>query len=136
MWPFSKKLEDVVLKSKTIKVSGVKITIKKLDPSSYIDGSQTMLQEYDTYKLGPKPSNNEDLKKQIEKTKEHYRDVFMASVVEPKLKRKSADPEGLLVDHLFTDWEFATELYQEILYLTYGKKKLRLALLRAKRSLK
>lgn len=127
MWPFSKKLEDVVLKTKTIRVFGVKFKIKKIDPSSYLDGSKTMLQEFDTYKLKEKPSQ-EDTKKQVENTRAHYRDVFLSSVVEPKLKRKWDDPDGLFVDHLFTEWELAHLLYSNIIEYTYGKKKLKLEL--------
>lgn len=122
MWPFSKKLEDVLGRTKDIKILGIHFKIKKIDPTAYLDGSKVMLQIYDTYKLGnAKPEI--DQTKAYEKMKEHYRDVFMASIVFPKLKRKP-DGEGIPVDNLFTEWELAHQLYNEIMQYTYGKKKL------------
>lgn len=53
----------------------------------------------------------------------HCKDVFMSSIVEPKLKRNVGDGDGLLVDNLFTDWSLVDELYLAIFEYTYGKKK-------------
>jgi hypothetical protein len=122
MWPFSKKLEDVLNKTKTVRIHGVVFKIKKIDPTAYLDGSKVMLQAYDTYKVSKQSTElNEST---LLKVKEHYRDVFLASVVYPKLRRKEG--EGLLVDHLFTEWDLAHELYAKIMELTYGKKKMKL----------
>lgn len=124
MWPFSKKLEDVLCRTKAVKVHGVKIEIKKIDPTNYLDGSKVMVQVYDTYKIG-KEQPPEVTTALMNKMKDHYRDVFMAAIVSPKLKRKPTDPDGLLVDYLFTDWDFAHELYGKIMENTYGKKKVK-----------
>ena len=119
MWPFSKSIEDVLYKTKDVRILGVKFTIKRIDPTAYLDGSKVMLQTFDTYKIEKTP---EAANKNIEKVKEHYRDVFMASVISPVLTRKPGEP-GIPVDHLFTEWELANELYTNIIEHTYGKKK-------------
>ena len=121
MWPFYKKLEDVLRRTKVIVVHGIKFEIKKIDPTAYLDGSKAMVQLYDVYKVGSKdqaPPINDAL---MNKVKDHYKDVFMASVVRPVLRRK--DGEGILVDNLFTDWDLAHELYSKIMEHTHGKKK-------------
>ena len=120
MWPFDRKLEDVLAKTKTIRLHGVKFKIKKIDPTAYLDGSKAMIQQYDIYKVGKSTQEFND--SAIGKVKDHYRDVFMASIVSPKLIRKDGD--GLLVDHLFTEWNLAHDLYAAIMEHTYGKKKL------------
>lgn len=121
MWPFSKSLESVLNKTKSVRVHGVKFDIKKIDPSNYLDGSKVMLQLYDVYKVG-NTASPEVTQKTMEKVKEHYTDIFMSSVVSPKLKRKP-DGDGLLIDNLFTEWNLAHELYAKIMEYTYGKKK-------------
>lgn len=122
MWPFSKSLESVVLKTKKIRVHGVKFEIRKIDPSDFLDGSKVMIQTYDTYKK-EKSQSPEVSASILNKVKEHYRDVFMSSVVSPKLRRNDKDT-GLLVDNLFTEWDLAHELYAKIMEFTYGKKKI------------
>jgi hypothetical protein len=125
MWPFSKKLEDVLYKKKIVYVHGVKFIIKKIDPSDFLDGSKVMLQLYDTYKVVDK-KNHEAAEKDLSKVKAHYSDVFLSAVLFPKLSRKDNDG-GLPVAHLFTEWELAHELYAKILQHTYGKKKFKRA---------
>lgn len=130
MWPFNKNLEDVLDAKKQIRVHGVKFIIKKIDPSNFLDGSKVMLQIYDTYQVDKtSPMVNDSAT--LDKIKTHYKDVFMASIVSPKLVRK--DSGGLLVDNLFTEWDLAHELYSEIMLHTYGKKKI-LKLLSQKKS--
>jgi hypothetical protein len=90
-----RKIEDLLYKR--VVLHGVEFVIKRLDPSNFLDGS---------------------------KIKEHYRDVFMAAVVSPALKRKP-EGDGLLVDNLFTEWNLSHELYFSIMEFTYGKKKLK-----------
>jgi len=121
MWPFNnKKLEDILFKK--VVVHGVQFKIKKLDPTNFLDGSRVMLQTFDVYRLN-KPSE-ESAKISLEKIKDHYRDVFMSSIVEPKVKRKE-EGEGLFIDNLFTDWDLSHELYGRIMEYTYGKKKMK-----------
>lgn len=130
MWPFKKKtVYDLFFKS--ISVHGVIFQIQKLDPIAFLDGSKAMLQTFDIYKL---KSSEAEQQASLAKIKEHYRDVFMAAVVEPKLKRKPEDKEGLFVDHLFTEWDVANQLYANIMEFTYGKKKLKRATLPALKS--
>jgi hypothetical protein len=122
MWPFKQKnLEDHLAEIKRVNVQGIIFKFKKIDPSNFMDGSKVMLQIFEIYKIDPKRSDEENVKN-LGKIKEHYRDVFMAAVVEPKLKRKP-DEEGILVDNLFTDWVMCHELYAHIMEYTYGKKK-------------
>lgn len=120
MWPFTKKLEDVLFKR--IVVHGVEFLIKKIDPTNFMDGSKVMIQAFDIYKM-QKPTE-ENAKVSLEKVREHYRDVFMSCVLSPKLKRKETEPDGLYVEHLFTDWDFSHELYAKIMEHTFGKKKI------------
>lgn len=121
MWPFNKDLDEVLFKPKTVRVHGVKFIIKKIDLTNFLDGSKVMLQVFDTYKVGGK-DNAVIPPEKIDKIKDHYRDVFMASVKEPKLSRKPATQGELFVDHLFTEWDLAHRLYSHIIEYTYGKK--------------
>ncbi len=121
MWPFSKRLEDVIYKTISVRIHGVKFLIKKLDPANHLEGNKVMLQLYDIYKVEKR--SNEAVAKDMEKVRAHYKDVFLCSVVEPKLARKEGDA-GLPVEHLFTEWDFANDLYAKIMEYTYGKKKM------------
>jgi hypothetical protein len=123
MWPFNRSLESVLHSTKSVRVHGVKFTIKKIDPSNYLDGSKVMISIYETYKVGP-TTPTEVTTKTIEKIKEHYRDIFMAAVQSPKLRRNDST-DGMLVDNLFTEWDLAHKLYAEIMMFTHGKKKLK-----------
>jgi hypothetical protein len=120
MWPFERKIEDILFNK--IKVSGVPFLIKRLDPSNFMDGSRVMVQTFDIYKI---KSDSAVAEASLAKIKEHYKDVFMASILDPKIKRKDDEPTGLFVDHLFTDWDFAHNLYLSIMEFTYGKKKIK-----------
>lgn len=122
MWPFATKIEDVILKPKTVRVHGVKFIIQKIDPTAFLDGSKVMLQVYDTYKVGKNEEAKENPSTNLNKVKDHYRDVFMAAVQEPKLSRKQGEAGKLFVDHLFTEWDLAHRLYGHIMEYTYGKK--------------
>jgi hypothetical protein len=115
---WNKSLESALNETRLISVNGVRFRIKKIDPFSYMDGSQAVAQIFQTYE-----QKKEISEPNMERVRSHYRDVFLAGVVEPKLKRK-ADGEGVLVDNLFTDWELANKLYAEVIGYTYGKKKM------------
>lgn len=124
MWPFKKKtVYDLFFKK--IHVKGVPFSIQKLDPLAFLDGSKTMIQSFDIYKL---KTTEAEQQASLNKIKEHYRDVFMAAIVEPKLKRKQDDSDGLFVDYLLTDWDLAHDLYRQIMEFTYGKKKIKRAI--------
>jgi hypothetical protein len=124
MWPFDKELEAVLSKTKTVRIHGVKFVIKKIDPSNFLDGSKVMLQVFDTYQVDKSKPPTQDQAKAVEKMREHYRDTFMAGVVEPMLSRKQDTPKAIFVDHLFTEWDLAHSLYAAIMEHTYGKKNL------------
>lgn len=119
---------------KKIRVHKIKFHIKKIDVTNFLDGSKVLVQYNDIYKVGKAPDvevNN----KYLLKIKDHYRDVFLASVVKPKLKRhNNENEEGIFVDNLFTDWDLAHELYGQIMLYTYGKKKSNLGILPEKTS--
>jgi len=122
MWPFKKDLESTLNKTKVYKVCGIKFKLRKIDTTDYADGSKILLNMYQTYD-DKKPSTLSS-DKAIKKLKTHYKDIFLASVVEPKLKRKD-EGEGILVDNLFTDWTLAHGLYGSIIEFNTGKKKLK-----------
>jgi len=115
---WNRSLESVLNETKLVVVKGVRFRIKKIDPFSYLDGSQAISQIFQTYE-----QKREMSEPNLEKVKAHYKDVFLAGVVEPKLKRKQEEAEGIFVDNLFTEWELANDLFAEIIGYTYGKKK-------------
>lgn len=140
-WIFGRKLEDVVNPTQVVRVHGVKFRIRKLSPMDYLAGSKAVAQIFDTFQSAASLESVEIRQTQVQQIRAHYTDVFLSAVVEPKLKRKVEDPgEGTPVEYLMTDWDFANELYQRILELTYGKKKVaslissRIAALRSTRS--
>jgi hypothetical protein len=116
-------LKTELYATKKIKVAGVRFTIKKINLLNYLDGSELLLKKFDIHKTaGAKeaPANNLNEKK----AKQHYAEVLVAGVVEPKLVFK-AEEEGILVDDLFINWEMVVKLYGEIILYTYGKKKMK-----------
>lgn len=123
---FGRDLADVLGETRIVKVHGIRFHIKKLDPTAFLDGSRVLLQHYDTYKIKDKTDVATITKGALEKVQQHYSDVFMAAILEPKLCRKP-EPDAIPVEHLFTEWELANELYQRIVEFTYGKKKLKLS---------
>lgn len=124
----SKQLSDVLGKTYDIKVQGVKFKVRKIDPVAYMAGYKAMIQPFETYKTNTeKQAALEGLLGQQNKMKEHFSDVFLYSVIEPKLVRKQEESsKGIWVDNLFSDWELANDLYQKIIEITYGKKKMKL----------
>ena len=121
---FSRDINSVFDSSKKVRIKGIVFRIKKVDPSNYLDGSTALIATYETYKTGNAiaPENEKVLNKKI---KDHYRDVFMASVVSPNICRKE-DGEGFFVDKFFMDWDLSAKLYSAIMTFTYGKKKMKL----------
>jgi hypothetical protein len=95
----------------------------------FMAGFKSVVQPYEIYKTKGEKQVQESLEmiqNQNKKLKEHYADVFLSAIIEPKLKRNDiAEEPGIYVYHLFSDFALATELYQKIMELTYGKKKLR-----------
>lgn len=123
IWPFKRKtLESVVCQEKKVTVCGIKFKIRKINPIDYFNGSKSVIQFYDTYK---QPDvNDPGFANNLSKVKDHFADVILAGVVEPKLSRKKGE-DGIPIENLFTDWGLAGDLYGAIMEYTYGKKKLK-----------
>lgn len=124
MWFRKKTLDDVLNKTFRLKIYGVIFKVRKVNPLDYVSGSKAVQMHFDTYKTKGQKEAIAKTASDMGKVKEHYRDVFMAAVVEPTLCRKEGG-EGTFVDNLFTDWDLANELYLGIMEKTYGKKKFR-----------
>ena len=129
MWPFKRKtLDDVLNATVRIKAGGVVFRIKKIDALSFMDGSNAIMQIYQTYedrKDSKKVKTDEEKARDNDRLRKHFSDVFLAGVVEPKLCRKKDDKsDGIPVDNLFTDWGLVNDLYQKIMEYSYGKKKM------------
>jgi len=125
----TRKLAAALDTSKLVKVHGVLFTLRKVSPLDYARGAKALQMHFDTFKSKGQREQLETLVNGEDKVKEHYRHVFMSSVVEPKLRwndKKDTDDtsESIWVDNLFTDWDLAYNLYLEIMYVSYGKKKL------------
>jgi hypothetical protein len=116
---WNRDLKKALNQTLLVNVQGVRFRIKKLDPFSFMDGSNAISSIFQTYE-----QKREMSEANMAKVRDHYRDVFLAGVIEPKLVRKQDDDQdAILVDKLFTDWTLANELYSSILSFTYGKKK-------------
>ncbi|RJP50522.1 MAG: hypothetical protein C4586_05925 [Anaerolineaceae bacterium] len=123
----SRNLNDVLSETKTVRIQGVRFVIRKIDPLAHMMGSKVMQANFEEYKnkkamTAPAPMDAERLKA----TREHFRDMFLAAVVHPKICRnkEDANDDVIPVDNLLTDWALANEIYAEIVLFTYGKKKL------------
>lgn len=125
---FGKDLGEVLSEVKVIKVHGIRFVVKKADPIAFLDGSRVLLQQFDIYKLNKPEDVPQMTSNTLKKLQDHYTDVYMSSVLEPKLTRKKDDlNDGVIfVGNLFTDWDLANELYAKIVEFTYGKKKFKL----------
>ena len=128
MWPFSRKksLEDVLNTTKKVKIEGLVFRIRKINPMDHLSGSKTLLQIYDTYE-GKRENKQAVSDGHIKKIHDHYKDVILAAVVEPKLSRKK-EPDTIEISQLMKCWDVVEPLYDHIIEYTYGKKKLRHAM--------
>lgn len=107
-----RSLDSVLAKTKTVKINGIRFQIKKINPLDHLDGSKVMLQAYDIHK-----TKGQEAEISPKKIKEHFADVIIAGVVNPKIDRDTAEK-------MLNDWELVNKLYEEIISYTYGKKKL------------
>ena len=115
-----RKIDEALNVTKYVRLDGIRFQIKKIDVLDYLDGSKVLLSAFDTYKTG----KQKDFDVSTKKIKDHYRDVLMSGVISPTLSRKGND-QGMFVDNLFSDWELAERLYEEIIQFSYGKKKMK-----------
>lgn len=121
-WLFGRDLKKVLAQTKKVTVKGIRFKIKKVNLLNYLDGSKILLQHFDTHKTKVEKASTITVSE--EKVKQHYKQVLVAGVVEPKLSL--SEEEGcILVDELFIDWEVVNLLYLQIVEYTYGKKKVK-----------
>jgi hypothetical protein len=123
-WFFNKSLKSYLNETKTIRISKIKFKIKKINTLNYIEGAKVLKQVYDTYKT---KGNVNDMAQMMNDKKviDHFSHVIVAGVLEPKLSY-TKDGEGIFIEDLFCDWGLVSNLYNEIMEFTYGKKKMKL----------
>lgn len=124
-WFKKRSLESALFPTKRVKVQGVIFHLRKLDPLDYVAGAKALHMHFELYKTKGQKEAEAATIPTVQKIKEHYTDVIMAAVVEPKLSRKADEPGAIHVDNLFTEWTLVEDLYLKILEVTYGKKKLK-----------
>ena len=90
-----------------------------------------MIQAYDTHKTAG--AKIEALQATGEKAKRHYADILVAGVVDPVITHDGKDGSINVYD-MMPNWELTERLYAEIMTFTYGKKKLKQAMLAVKNS--
>lgn len=117
----SKKIGDGLIKK--IVVNGILFKIKKIDPIDHLKGLKVMQTLHSLYF-----SSNKEVREltdgEHKKVREHYKDVFLSSVIHPSLSRENK--EGFHnVEEIILDQELAEKLYMEIMVHTYGKKKIK-----------
>lgn len=123
---FGKSFIDTINETKKVKVDGIVFHIKKISILSFLAGLDVMTEHYAEHR-NKKPEKRLD-EKQIKKIKEHFTDVFLASIVNPKFCLSSdVDKlnDHLAIDHLIDQWELSQKLYEKIMQYTYGKKKIK-----------
>lgn len=126
---FSKRktLREHLTETVKIRVRGINFEIRKLSPLDHLEGSQTLVNHFDTFNnkiRGDAAPTEADFAKNAKVIKKHYGDVILAAVVSPKLTRDVNPGEMHSIDSVLHDWDLAQELYNEIMGFTYGKKKI------------
>ena len=124
-WFRKKTLAEVLSQLHTVKVHGVIFKVRKLNPLDFVSGAKALHMHFSTYKTAGQKAQMELLDEKGDKIKEHYVDVIMACVQEPKLSRKQNEEGAIWIENLFTDWDLVNQLYMRIMEVSYGKKKLR-----------
>ncbi len=119
---FGRNLSAVLNETKTVRVKGVRFKIRKVNVTDHLSGSKVLLQTYDIYKTGLEKDTIDPMVEK--KMKEHFSSVLSAAVVHPRLTLKE-ESEGIHVEKLFIDWDMTVGLYNEVMILSYGKKKVR-----------
>jgi len=130
-WAKDKSLKDTLGGVTKVRVKDILFHLKKIDILDYMNGSKVLVKQFDVYRAHT--SSTAQRQQSINKIKEHYSDVFMAGVVKPRLSRDKDCDEDIYVGELFNDWDLASALYEKIVEVTYGKKKLKSVGYRAQR---
>jgi hypothetical protein len=120
---FYSNLKDQISPVKDIKANGIRFKIRPLNVLNHLQGFNVLVETYATYerKKDQKQATVTDIQHALSKVKEVYRDIFLASVIEPKLVSKK-DEAGQFVDDLFDDWDLCHSLYEAIMAYTNKKK--------------
>ncbi|SRR6266540_1372289 len=123
MWPFSKRLSDVIGATKTVRAAGIKFKIRKLNVVHHMEGLNVLIETFSTYdrKREVEKMPQPDVEKMLDRVRGVYRDIFLAAVEEPKLCATKGG-QGQFVDDLFGDWDLCHALYQQIMKHTNKKK--------------
>ena|SRR3990167_155706 len=128
-WPFKKADVDfrkLICAEKQLKIDGIPFVIRKINVLDYLEGAKVLAESFSTYKTskGKDPNFEFDVAN-IVKMKKYLTDVICAGCVRPKFTRDEiASIEGEIpIKELFTDWQLAQKLSQEIFEYTKGKKK-------------
>lgn len=120
-------VDEILDPRQRVYIRGIWFTIRKINPIDHLHGAKVLTESYKVSTLEDRKSLANQPEPNLEKIKQHYRDVFTQCVLDPVFVRKEADAgEGKTwVDRLFLDWEIAQELYEAIMVFTYGKKKVK-----------
>lgn len=116
-----KKLEDIILDTKTIRIKGVKFVLRKINVLDYLEGNRVLQEVFKSSR--DLSSGNPASALNDKKVKEQFAQVLCAGIVSPKLSLTDDPEKGLHVEKLFVDWDMVNRLYEQIILFTYGKKK-------------
>lgn len=119
-WLFGKDLRSHLSETRTVRISGVRFKIKKINTINYLEGAKALKQVYDTYKT---KGNETDFILSDKKVIEHFSHVIVCGTVSPRFTYND-DGSGIHIEQLFVDWDMTVNLYNAIMEFTYGKKKL------------
>lgn len=117
-WKPSKSLSDRLSETKRVRVLQVPFRIRKINALDHLAGSKVMMAAFMTYEeaRGAEKASKLPDENDLKKIKDHFRDVFDAAVVEPRLKRSMEDPgEGVFIDSLLNDQDLCYALYDAIM---------------------
>ena len=123
MWPFNRSLQNRLYQTKVVRACGIKFKVKKLNILNHLEGLNVLVDNYATYekrKEQDKIPASENLK-YLDKVKKVYKEIFLATVLEPKLT-DDRSTEGQYIDDLFGDWDLCHELYNQIMIYSNKKK--------------
>ncbi len=116
----------LLVAEKKIKVNGLPFVIRKIEVLDYLEGARVLTESFSVYKTANEKKFGSDADvSNIKKVKKYLTDVICAGVVKPKFTREetSDDPNVIPIKELFTDWQLAQQLSQEIFNHSQGKKK-------------
>lgn len=123
---FGITLDQALNQTKKVRCCGVNFQIRKIDPLQWMQGSDAAVNTIATWtdkRKMDKAQEQQDTEKALKGLREHQKETFLVAVAKPVLTVDGAD-DSINVDEIFAIPGLADELYQQILYYTYGKKKI------------